>query len=66
MKGISADMMSRLKRKEVIDVYKGDNEFSYKATLGKYPNISTYAISDSGEYALPRYVMHMVKDSSVT
>ena len=65
MKGISADMMSRLKRKEVIDVYKGDNEFSYKATLEKYPGVA-YAVSDSVGYALPRYVMHMVKDSSVT
>ena len=66
MKGISGNLMSKLRRMEVIDVYKGVNGFSYKATTNKYPNILTYAVSDSGEYALPRYVMHMVKDSSVT
>ncbi len=47
-------------------MYKGDNEFSYKATLEKYPGIPAYDLTDSVGYALPRYVMHMVKDSSVT
>jgi hypothetical protein len=53
---------------EVIRLYKakGVIELCNDALIKKYPGIPGNGALESSGYTMPRYTMHMVKDSSIT
>lgn len=59
-----------LREREVVLLYmykaKGVIELSNDTLIKKYPGISANGGLESAGYTMPRHVMNMVKDSSLT
>ena len=67
-KVISTNVMFRLRREEVVLLYKANGiiEFTNDVMIKKYPGISANSALKSAGYTMSRHVMNMVKDSSIT
>jgi hypothetical protein len=60
--------MFRLRREEVVHLYKSNGiiELSNDVLIKKYQGISGSDALESAGYTMPRHVMNLVKDSSIT